>query len=706
MRNRIFITNILFFLFRFSFGQIEESSPETDSDISTRENQSDTIVLPEYSEEHIRLDQVTIRSPLLPNKLQSIPSNIAYLSHDKITFSDRNSFMEPLNQVPGVYVHSGSFNTNRITIRGIGSRTPYATNRIKAYYNDIPLTTGDGTTVIEDIDPSMINTIQILKGAKSAMYGPGLGGFILISGKEYFRTGLHGNVGMETGMYGSYKPEFNLQYKKENLSLSAAYSLTRSNGWRQNSQYKRHSANINAGIKGKKSSTKILMQFIDLNASIPSSLNYSTFQNSPDSAASGWLAVKGYEQYRKLLSGINYTTDLTSSIQSVTVGFINIFNGYESRPFNILDDDAVQMGYNSHMRFTWGNARLRLGYQFIFEKYNWSIYDTDSGNQGDLMNRFEVTRHPINIFAQGGYELKNGGNIEAGLSYNFLRYNLTDKGADTIDVSGSYRYKPVLSPFIGINLPLGEFIRVYGSLGHGYSPPSVEETLLPEGELNTMLKPESGVNLEFGSRLNALNGDLYIDATLYLLLVKDLLVTERISEDVFYGANAGSSRHEGLELSGGLRLNKNRMKSLPEIRLNLSFTVSDNRFTDFVDDGNIYSDNQLPGVPSSAIWGNFSLHFRKDIYFNYQYQYAGMQYIDDANLESYPGHQVSSVKLGIKLQDILGLNSEIYIGVKNLFNAHYASMILVNAPSFDNASPRYYYPGQPRYIYGGIRISF
>ena len=57
-----------------------------------------------------------------------------------------------INQAPGVHMASGSLNTHRVVIRGVGSRTPYNTNRIRAYLDDIPLTSGDGISTLEDLD--------------------------------------------------------------------------------------------------------------------------------------------------------------------------------------------------------------------------------------------------------------------------------------------------------------------------------------------------------------------------------------------------------------------------------------------------------------------------------------------------------------------------------------------------------------------------
>ncbi|MGS0526011.1 hypothetical protein ACU8V7_13385 [Zobellia nedashkovskayae] len=51
-----------------------------------------------------------------------------------------------INQIPGVFVLSGALNTNKITIRGIGARSQFGTDKLQLYYNDIPLT--NGTSII------------------------------------------------------------------------------------------------------------------------------------------------------------------------------------------------------------------------------------------------------------------------------------------------------------------------------------------------------------------------------------------------------------------------------------------------------------------------------------------------------------------------------------------------------------------------------
>jgi iron complex outermembrane receptor protein len=151
--------------------------------VSAEEEYMSTYLVPKS----YNLSQVVVKSPLIHYNQLSMPSNIAILNKEALLRSDQSSFISSLNNISGVYAHEGTNNTSRITIRGLGARSPYATNRLKAYFNEIPLSSGDGTTLVEDIDPSFIQSISLIKGAKSAMYGHGIGGVLLMNGKHIYR---------------------------------------------------------------------------------------------------------------------------------------------------------------------------------------------------------------------------------------------------------------------------------------------------------------------------------------------------------------------------------------------------------------------------------------------------------------------------------------------------------------------------------------
>jgi len=499
------------------------------------------------------IEQIIIRGNLNEFSVMRMPSAIGYINDLDGQNLNPISFTEQLNRIPGIYAQSGTLNTNRITIRGIGSRTPYGTNRIKAYYHEIPLTTGDGHTEIEDIDPSLIGSIEILKGSKSALYGSGLGGVIVLN-KPLFSNGFHGYAGIGFGSYQTMQYKAGVQYKENGFYIGSKYANAQSDGWRENNEYHRQNFELNTGFINAKSQLDFILLAISTRAQIPSSLNEKDFENSPESAAQNWLDVEGFEEYTKYIAGIKFRYNFTDKVINSTNVFLHIYDGYESRPFNILDDEAFSWGIRNITTIQLSKFKVQAGFESLLENYKWEIYETMSGEQGNLENKFSENRTPLSVFLNGQYEFINDAVVEAGISMNTLKYSLEDQLENSGNLSGDYKYGTIISPFIGFNLQAWPDVRLYGSVSHGFSAPSVEETLLPEGSINPDLKPETGINAEAGLRFESKNGRVFIDACLYRLWADNLLVTKRESEDIFYGANAGKTRHTGIEFSSTLQL--------------------------------------------------------------------------------------------------------------------------------------------------------
>ena len=129
-------------------------------------------------EEPQNLNEVLIKTDNFQTELRRIASSISLLSPIEIQSNDQINIAPVLNMTPGVYMHNATLTTNRITIRGIGSRNLFGTSKIRAYYQDIPLTNGSGETTIEDIELKGVGRMEILKGPSSSLYGAGLGGTI------------------------------------------------------------------------------------------------------------------------------------------------------------------------------------------------------------------------------------------------------------------------------------------------------------------------------------------------------------------------------------------------------------------------------------------------------------------------------------------------------------------------------------------------
>jgi iron complex outermembrane receptor protein len=666
--------------------------------LSNERNEITVLLTPEAQ----NIEPVIIRGNLNEFPVMQMPSSISYIGNLEKQNLNTISYADHLNSIPGIYAQTGSLNTNRITIRGIGSRTPYGTNRIKAYYNEIPLTTGDGTTEIEDIDPALIGSVEVLKGSKSALYGSGLGGVIVLN-KPTMKNGLHGHAGFTAGSYETMEYTAGFQYLKKGFYASGNFANSHSDGWRENSDYKRQNFQLNTGIVNAKSQLDFTLLAISTRAQIASSLNEHDFENSPQNAAPNWLEVKGFEEYSKYIAGLKFRHRFSEKVANSTNLFFQRYDGYESRPFNILDDEAFSWGIRNITTVQFSGLKIQAGFESMLENYSWRIYETLQGEQGNLLNQFSETRTPLSIFLNGQYQFSDIAVIEAGISLNTLNYSLDDESEDPVDLSGEYSYDLVFSPFIGFNVGLTEGMRLYGSVSHGFSAPSVEETLLPEGSINPDLKPETGINAETGLRFESRDKRIFIDAGIYSLWAQNLLVTKRETEDIFYGANAGKTRHTGLEVSSRFQLSGDESKYPASLDINYNYIKA--TFTHFTDDGVDFSGNTLPGIPQQNLWISANIESFLGFYLIPQFQFTGKQYLNDANDGSYEAFQLLHLKAGY--QKMFGvISADISFGVRNLLDEHYASMILVNAPSFGGNLPRYYYPGMPRNYFLGLRISF
>jgi iron complex outermembrane receptor protein len=446
---------------------------------------------------------------------------------------------------------------------------------------------------------------------------------------------------------------------------------------------------------------------VDLFARIPSSFNETDYLNEPNKAGGSWLAIKGFEEYFRMLGGVSLESKLGQRLTNKLVIFSTYADPYESRPFNILDDQSANLGFREILRWDLDFLKFSAGVEYFHEWVDWKIYQTDEGEQGVLLTHQKEIRKHLNTFAMIQWRPTEKLLLDGGFNLNVLFYGLQTKfRTDALDQSGQYSYQPVLSPRLGLSYRYHKDHHLYASAGHGFSAPSLEETLLPEGNINTELRPETGWNFELGNRGNLFNDRVIYDATLYTILLNDLLVTERIAEDIFTGANAGKAQNSGLELWSTISLFRRSGPDPFDVKAILSYTISSNRFTDFVDDGISYTGNALPGIPFQIL--NTMLSARmSQLEMKVHFQHAGSQWMDDLNSIKYDGHQLLNFQASWKVKlKRSPFQVELSGGIRNIMNTHYASMILVNAPSFGGSLPRFYYPGNPRQFHLGASLYF
>ena len=656
---------------------------------------NDTIQIHRYDS----LQEIVVNTTFFEQKIKQIPGNIGLITEAQLKDNDIN-IVSSLNATSGIFVQSGTLNTNRITVRGIGSRTPYSTNRIQAYLNDFPITDGNGITIIEDIDPEYLQRVEIIKGPNSALFGNNLAGVIALKtnprlqkNKFYLSAGSFGQLkmgissGLELG---------------NNTTLNATATHLKTDGFRQNNEYRRTSGMANLKHWGNGLELQALLMYTDLKAQIPSSINFDSFMQNPEQAAQNWLNIKGFEEYQKLFSGISIQNKLSekSSIKGV-LSFV-YQNSYESRPFNILDDDLKSIYALANYHFKGKSIENHSGLTFRVEDYHFETIETIEGLEGETINDFTHRNYTFNAFSNFRIPIKKKHSIEAAINVNRTHYQLREL---TDNSPLKHSYPVIIAPRAGYNFSLSKNVNTYGALGYGFSNPSYEEALLPEGEYNQNLKQEKGWMTELGVR-GKMGQDVTFDAGLYLIQLNNLLITERLSEDTFMGINAGKTSHKGIEIGIKWYPKLNDRAARQPLLVSASYNRSINRFEDFVNNGISYNGNQLPGIPRSIFTGIIEWNPVKRLSTSVKIQQVGEQFMNDQNSETYGSYAVIDWRItyGIIIGKNLLLSS--HINMNNLTNTHYASMILINAKSFGGDAPRYYYPGAPRNINIGLSLAF
>ncbi|MCW3789318.1 TonB-dependent receptor [Plebeiibacterium sediminum] len=645
--------------------------------------------------ESIIMKEVRVRAPLLIENVHEWPGG--YVKMDSLTIQSGSGYVlsEQLNTIPGVFMQQGTLSTNRITIRGIGSRTPYNSNRIKAYWGDIPITDGDGVTAIEDIGLNDISDIQVLKGPASALYGAGLGGVVLISPHQLKNSSKNIVYKSEYSRYNTFLNQINLnllQNKSSSVNLNASY--LNSDGYRENSNYERHNVTLNASHQQGKSNFKLFYHYSRLYGQIPSSLDSLNFYDTPQKATFTWVQIKGYEKsYQHILSG-RWAFPISKRMAHSVNLFYRISNLNELRPFNRLHEGKNSIGLRDKLVYKKDKIRAILGVELLHERNSVKYFSVDEEDYGSPTNANKLIRYYANVFSVFESRIIPDLLMQASL-------NLNKTGYRSIADDENFSFDWIASPRLGFNYTVGKQHNILGSIGHGFSQPSFEESLMPDGSFNHLVKPEQGIGIEVGYRYASMNNKLNLDLTLYQLQMKNLLVTKRESEDIFYGVNAGKTKHYGMEAS--LMYNAFRTEAY-SLNMRVNYFTSQNEFVDFVDDGQDQKGNQLPGIPNHILSYQITSTY-KAWTVNLSYKNIGKQYLTDDNTKMYNGYQKLDGKLNYKLE-ILNVEGNVYMGCNNIFNEHYASMVLINASSFGNNKPRYYYPALPTHVYGGITLKF
>jgi iron complex outermembrane receptor protein len=641
----------------------------------------------------IDLENVIVKSTKINSTIQQAPLSVTLKSfREEKNFNSQSSFSDFTRNTPGLFTSSSNnFSQDlRISIRGFGARSAFGIRGIKLIVDGIPETTPDGQSQLDNLPLGLVSSIEILRGPNANLYGNSSGGVISIntltdSSEKYYRN---------SGIFGAYQYQ-SLQKTRildwNSSSLIIHYDKRRSNGYRDQSGYKSNILNLKY-INDLDNNNKIVWQinYTDSPYAYDSGgLKLSEVENDRRQARKNNIDYDTYEKVKHLKTGVSWNHKRSENSFFDSYFFYQKRDFFTKLPFNFggiisLDRDYYGLGTKYTKKYYLDNRKktLVLGLDYLNQSDDRKRYKNDFGVQG------EMTFDQIEQFKSTGLFMLSQTNYDSGLLVRYgIRYDINDIGTD----SSSSIILDKLNPSVGLSYKVNSNDNIFFSFGTSFETPTLNElSNNPNGVgLNEDLKSSSSLNYEIGWRKSVSN--LTLEAIAYAISSENEILPyelEQFPGKNFY-QNVGSTSRYGVELNSQL--------SFKGGRINLSYTLSKNKFEDFIIDNNNLADNLIPGIPSQMLDLDLIFKLSRGRSLIISNRLIGERYADNANETLISSYNL----LNIKYSKEIFSNSEIFLGVNNIFNQEYFDNIRINA-----FGKRYYEPAPKRNFYFGINFSF
>lgn len=651
------------------------------------------------------LETAEVKAFAQQRRLIDLPAAVTVIGPATLNRFSNTSLLPALNSQPGIRMEERSPGSYRMNIRGSSLRAPFGVRNVKVYYNDIPYTTPGGDSYFNQLGFSTIQSLEIIKGPGSSLYGAGTGGVILLQSEpREFREGFSG--GYTAGSYGLQNYQLNLRGGNEGFQNTFNYQDQKNNGYRTQSALKRRVMNwdLNA-VTGSKSSLDAHFLYSDLQYETPGGLNKREFDSIPDAArprvgaTPGAVEAKAKIKQQTYLAGIHYTyhfSERWSESTSLYGAFTRLRN---PGLFNYSWTQEAHTGGRTQYQYKGTRSSLQFGAEFQQGWTSARTFKNVNGNPDSLRTDDDVNNRSFIVFAQGNVELGQGFSVTGGVSLNQLRTAITRLNSFPV-TEKTRMYNNEWAPRIAVLKKLNGHVSVFASVARGFSPPTTSEVLPSSGIIATDLDPEQGWNYEVGSRGNFLQGRFSYDINAFYFALKNAIVIRRDNLGRDYFVNAGGTEQKGIETQLTYRIPFKGQANTSSLRFLLSHTWYAFTYTNFKKGTVDYSGKKLPSVPKHNLVLGADLALKPGIYFNITYTYTDPIPLNDANTDRSAAIHLLNTRAGWKKNWKKGWSSDLFLNAENLTDTRYSLGFDLNA-----AGGRYYNTAPGRNFSIGILLT-
>ncbi|HCI6773012.1 TPA: TonB-dependent receptor, partial [Klebsiella quasipneumoniae subsp. similipneumoniae] len=667
---------------------------------------------------------VVTAAPTTVSELDA-PAAVSVVNGDEMRqAAPRVNLSESLGAVPGLQVQNRQNYAQdlQLSIRGFGSRSTYGVRGLRIYVDGIPATMPDGQGQTSNIDIGSVDTIEVLRGPFSALYGNSSGGVINVTSQtgtqppaveasSYYGSFGTWHYGMKaTGAVGDGSHAGDVDY-------TVSTNRFTTHGYRDHSGARKNLANARLGVRiNDVSKLTLLLNSVDIKANDAGGLTADEWRDNPRQSPRG-------DQYntrkntRQTQAGLRYERQLsaqddlsvmmyagereTTQFQSIprapqlkpshAGGVIDLTRHYQGIDTRLTHRGELLVPVTLTAGLDYENmSERRKGYENFVMVNGAPQY----GEQGALRRNERNLMWNIDPYLQTQWQLTDKLSLDAGVRYSSVWFDSNDyyitpgNGDDSGDAS-YHKWLPAGS----LKYALTDAWNVYLSAGRGFETPTINELSYRsdnQSGLNFGLKPSTNDTVEIGSKTRIGNG--LLTAALFQTDTDNEIVVDSSSGGRTSYKNAGKTRRQGMELGLDQQFGESW-------RLKAAWTWLDATYRTNVCGDASCNGNRIPGIARNMGYASFGYQPEQGWYAGSDIRYMSDIMANDENTAKAPSWTVVGLTTGYKWS-YGRMDMDLFGRVDNLFDREYVGSVIVN-----ESNGRYYEPAPGRNYGIGLNLA-
>ncbi|HCS4218608.1 TPA: TonB-dependent receptor [Klebsiella aerogenes] len=668
---------------------------------------------------------VVTATPTAVSELDT-PAAVSVVNGDDMRqAAPRINLSESLGAVPGLQVQNRQNYAQdlQLSIRGFGSRSTYGVRGLRLYVDGIPATMPDGQGQTSNIDIGSIDSLEVLRGPFSALYGNSSGGVINVN----TQTGSQPPTIEASSYYGSFGTwHYGLKAtgavgdgtQAGDVDYTVSTNRFTTHGSRDHSGARKNLANAKLGVRiDDVSKLTLLFNSVDIKANDPGGLSYDEWQNNPRQSPRGdqYNTRKTVKQtqaglrYERQLSQQDDLSVMMYAGERETTQYQSIPMAPQLKPSHsggVIDLTRHYQGIDTRwthrgellvpVTFTTGldyenMSERRKGY----ENYVLVNGAPQYGEQGNLRRNERNLMWNLDPYLQTQWQLTDKLTFDAGVRYSSVWFDSNDyyvtpgNGDDSGDAS-YHKWLPAGS----LKYAVTDAWNIYLSAGRGFETPTINELSYRSGNqsgLNFDLKPSTNETVEIGSKTRIGNG--LFTAALFQTDTDNEIVVDSSSGGRTSYKNAGKTRRQGMELGLDQQFGDSW-------KLKAAWTWLDATYRTNVCGSSDCNGNRIPGIARNMGYASFGYQPEQGWYAGSDIRYMGDIMANDANTAKAPSWTAVGLTTGYKWS-YGKMDMDLFGRVDNLFDRNYVGSVIVN-----ESNGRYYEPAPGRNFGIGMNLAW